>query len=70
MTPSALDKGRMKAKQIVILTMDGENLTPDLKPTSEKDMHIGENRSGTDDDQSQGRQGCFREQPDFFFFIK
>ncbi|MEN8229919.1 MAG: class II aldolase/adducin family protein [Bacteroidota bacterium] len=40
MTPSALDKGRMKAKQIAILTMDGENLTPDLKPTSEKDMHI------------------------------
>ncbi len=40
MTPSALDKGRMKTKQIAILSLNGENLTPDLKPTIEKDMHI------------------------------
>lgn len=39
-TPSALDKGRMKARQIAVMTMEGKNLTPDLKPTSEKDMHI------------------------------
>ncbi|NQU65480.1 MAG: class II aldolase/adducin family protein [SAR324 cluster bacterium] len=40
MTPSGLDKGRLKAKQIVIMTLDGENLTPDLTPTIEKDMHL------------------------------
>lgn len=41
MTPSGLDKGRLKAKDIVIMTMDGENVTPELTPTSEKDMHLG-----------------------------
>jgi L-fuculose-phosphate aldolase len=40
MTPSALDKGRTKAKQIAILTLDGKNLTPELKPTIEQDMHL------------------------------
>ena len=40
MTPSGQDKGRLKAKQIVIMSMDGENLTPDLTPTMEKDMHL------------------------------
>jgi L-fuculose-phosphate aldolase len=40
MTPSGMDKGRLKAKQIVIMTMDGENLTPDLSPSIEKDMHL------------------------------
>jgi len=40
MTPSGLDKGRLKAKQIVIMTMDGENLTPELTPTIEQDMHL------------------------------
>ncbi len=40
MTPSGLDKGRLKAKHIVIMTMDGENLTPELTPTIEKDMHL------------------------------
>lgn len=40
MTPSGLDKGRLKAKQIVIMTLDGENLTPELSPTIEKDMHL------------------------------
>lgn len=39
-TPSTLDKGRLKAKHIAILTKDGNNLTPEIKPTSEKDMHI------------------------------
>jgi len=40
MTPSGLDKGRLKAKYIVIMTMDGRNLTPQLSPTSEKEMHL------------------------------
>ena len=40
MTPSGIDKGRLKAKHIVIMTIDGENLTPDLNPTIEKDMHL------------------------------
>ena len=40
MTPSTLDKARLKAKHIVILSLEGENLTPDLKPTMEKEMHI------------------------------
>ena len=39
-TPSTLDKGRLKAKHIAILTIDGKNLTPEIKPTSEIDMHI------------------------------
>lgn len=40
MTPSTLDKGRLKAKQIVVMTLDGKNLTPHLKPTMEHEMHI------------------------------
>ena len=40
MTPSGLDKGRLKAKHIVVMTRKGENLTPGLKPTMEKDMHL------------------------------
>lgn len=40
MTPSALDKGRMHAGQISLLTLDGENLTPELKVTSEARMHL------------------------------
>ena len=40
MTPSTLDKARLKAKHIVILNLEGENLTPDLKPTMDKEMHI------------------------------
>ena len=40
MTPSTLDKARLRAKHIVVLTLDGENLTPDLNPTMEKEMHL------------------------------
>jgi len=40
MTPAALDKGRLKARHIVILSRAGENLTPELAPSSEKDMHL------------------------------
>lgn len=39
-TPSATDKGRMKWNEVGIMTMKGENLTPDLKPSIEADMHI------------------------------
>lgn len=39
-TPSALDKGRITADQIGMLSEDGENLTPQLKTSIETDMHI------------------------------
>jgi L-fuculose-phosphate aldolase len=39
-TPSATDKGRMKWKEVGIMTILGENLTPDLKPSMEAEMHI------------------------------
>jgi L-fuculose-phosphate aldolase len=40
LTPSATDKGRMKWKEVGILTIMGENLTPDLKPSIESEMHL------------------------------
>lgn len=40
MTPAALDKGKLTASQISLLRLDGENLTPDLKVTSEAPMHL------------------------------
>jgi L-fuculose-phosphate aldolase len=39
-TPSALDKGRIKGKQVGMLTLEGENLTPMLKPSIEASMHL------------------------------
>jgi L-fuculose-phosphate aldolase len=39
-TPSATDKGRMKWKEVGIMNIFGENLTPDLKPSMESGMHI------------------------------
>jgi L-fuculose-phosphate aldolase len=39
-TPSATDKGRMKWKEVAIMTIFGENLTPDLKPSIETAMHL------------------------------
>ena len=39
-TPSATDKGRMKWKEVGIITIFGENLTPDLKPSIETAMHL------------------------------
>jgi len=39
-TPSATDKGSMKWKEVGLLTMEGENLTPDLKPSIESEMHL------------------------------
>jgi L-fuculose-phosphate aldolase len=39
-TPSATDKGRMKWKEVGIMNISGENLTPDLKPSIESGMHL------------------------------
>ena len=39
-TPSATDKGRMKWDEVGIMTMHGENLTPDLKPSIEYALHL------------------------------
>ncbi len=39
-TPTATDKGRMKWKEVGIVTISGENLTPDLKPSIETAMHL------------------------------
>jgi L-fuculose-phosphate aldolase len=39
-TPSATDKGSMKWKEVGLMTLDGENLTPDLKPSIESEMHL------------------------------
>ena len=39
-TPSGLDKGRIQPEQIGIITLKGENLTPELKPSIETSMHI------------------------------
>ncbi len=39
-TPSALDKGRIKGKQIGLIALTGENLTPQLKPSIESGMHL------------------------------
>ena len=39
-TPSATDKGRMRRGDIGIMSLLGENLTPDLKPSIENALHI------------------------------
>lgn len=39
-TPSATDKGRMKWKEVGMMTITGENLTPDLKPSIEHELHL------------------------------
>jgi len=39
-TPSATDKGRMKWKEVGIMTILGENLTVKLKPSMESEMHL------------------------------
>jgi len=39
-TPSETDKGRMKWKEVGILSILGENLTPDLKPSIEFNLHL------------------------------
>jgi len=39
-TPSATDKGRMRWKEVGVMTIFGENLTSDLKPSIESEMHL------------------------------
>jgi len=39
-TPSATDKGRMRWKEVGIMSILGENLTPDLKPSIESELHL------------------------------
>jgi L-fuculose-phosphate aldolase len=39
-TPSALDKGLIRGKQVGMITFDGKNLTPQLKPSMEYAMHL------------------------------
>src|SRR5512145_874382 len=39
-TPSALDKGLIKPKQIGMINLKGKNLTPDLMPSMESEMHL------------------------------
>jgi L-fuculose-phosphate aldolase len=39
-TPSATDKGRMRWKEVGIMDIFGENLTPELKPSIESEMHL------------------------------
>ena len=39
-TPSATDKGRMKWSEVGLMNIFGENLTPDLKPSIEYEMHL------------------------------
>jgi len=47
-TPSGTDKGRITAEQIGIVTKDGNNLTPDLKPSIETEMHLAVYRKRQD----------------------
>jgi L-fuculose-phosphate aldolase len=39
-TPSATDKGRMRWKEVGIMSISGKNLTPELKPSIESEMHL------------------------------
>ena len=39
-TPSATDKGKMKWKEVGLMTIAGKNLTPGLKPSIESVMHL------------------------------
>ncbi|TLX75594.1 class II aldolase/adducin family protein [Labilibacter sediminis] len=39
-TPTGIDKGTMKGKNVAILDMDGHNLTEWLKPSIETTMHL------------------------------
>ncbi len=39
-TPSGIDKGTIQAEQIGIVTLEGENKTPELKSSIETGMHL------------------------------
>ena len=40
LTPSGLDKANLTAEKIAVLTENGDNLTPDLPPSIELQMHM------------------------------
>jgi len=39
-TPAALDKGNISAEQIAIVSMEGENLSREFRPSIETSMHL------------------------------
>jgi len=39
-TPSATDKGKMNWREVGIMSLSGENLSPGLKPSIESEMHL------------------------------
>lgn len=39
-TPAGNDKGRLRAGEIALIRMNGDNLTPEIKPTSEWRFHL------------------------------
>lgn len=39
-TPSGTDKGRMRWQEVGLMTLSGENITSELKPSMESGMHI------------------------------
>ena len=39
-TPSGVDKARVLSRQVAVMDLQGGNLTPDLKPSSEGQMHL------------------------------
>jgi len=47
-TPSATDKGRMRWREVGIMTLEGDNLTPELKPSIEFEMHLSIYRKNKD----------------------
>lgn len=47
-TPTGTDKGRMNWKEVGVVNIFGENLTPDLKPTMEIEMHLSIYKKKTD----------------------
>lgn len=47
-TPSATDKGTMRWREVGLMSISGENLTPELKPSIESGMHLLIYRKKTD----------------------
>jgi L-fuculose-phosphate aldolase len=47
-TPSATDKGQMKWNQVGIMKISGENITHNLKPSIESEMHLSIYRTRND----------------------
>jgi L-fuculose-phosphate aldolase len=47
-TASGVDKGRISASEVALLTLAGENLTPNLTATSETEMHLAVLRARPD----------------------